>query len=129
MPGAFSSWHILRKRKREENKMDDKLILNVYDDNDNIVKTSEAKLIDLRFGTIRSLMELLKVDDINDTAELLKTVYGAWSQIIGILNRVFPDMTEEDWENIKLSELLPILVVILKSSFVQILSIPSDSKN
>lgn len=109
--------------------MDDKLILNVYDDNDNIVKTSEAKLIDLRFGTIRSLMELLKVDDIDDTAELLKTVYGAWSQIIGILNRVFPDMTEEDWENIKLSELLPILVVILKSSFVQILSIPSDSKN
>ena len=38
--------------------------LNIYDENDNIVKTSEARFIDLRFGTIRSLMELLKVEDI-----------------------------------------------------------------
>lgn len=107
----------------------DKLILNVYDEKDDIVKTSEAKLIDLRFGTIRSLMELLNVDDIDDTSQLLKTVYGAWAQITNILGRVFPDMTEEDWENVKLTELLPILMVILKSSFVQILSIPNDSKN
>lgn len=107
----------------------DKLILNVYDEKDNIVKTSEAKLIDLRFGTIRSLMELLNVDDIDDTSQLLKTVYGAWAQITNILGRVFPDMTEEDWENVKLTELLPILMTILKSSFVQILSIPNDSKN
>ena len=107
----------------------DKLILNVYDEKDNIVKTSEAKLIDLRFGTIRNLMELLNVDDIDDTSQLLKTVYGAWAQITNILSRVFPDLVEEDWENIKLSELLPILMVILKSAFVQILSIPNDSKN
>lgn len=107
----------------------DKLILNVYDEKDDIVKTSEAKLIDLRFGTIRSLMELLNVDDIDDTSQLLKTVYGAWAQITNILDRVFPDMTEEDWENVKLTELLPILMIILKSSFAQILSIPNDSKN
>lgn len=107
----------------------DKLILNVYDEKDDIVKTSEAKLIDLRFGTIRSLMELLNVDDIDDTSQLLKTVYGAWAQLTNILGRVFPDMMEEDWENVKLTELLPILMVILKSSFVQILSIPNDSKN
>lgn len=105
------------------------LKLNVYDEKDNVVKTSEAQIIDLRFGTIRSLMELLNVDDIDDTSQLLKTVYGAWGQIITIIGRVFPDMTEEDWENIKLSELLPILVTILKSSFAQILTIPNDSKN
>lgn len=105
------------------------LKLNVYDENDNIIKTSEAKMIDLRFGTIRSLMELLKVDDINDTTQLLRTVYSAWAQVIGILSKVFPDMEEEDWENIKLSELLPMLVAILKSSFAQILTIPTDEKN
>ena len=105
------------------------LKLNVYDENDNIIKTSEAKMIDLRFGTIRSLMELLKVDDINDTTQLLRTVYSAWAQVISILSKVFPDMKEEDWENIKLSELLPMLVAILKSSFAQILTIPTDEKN
>ena len=105
------------------------LKINVYDENDNVIKTSEAKVIDLRFGTIRSLMELLNVEDIDDTAELLRTVYKAWNQITAILGKVFPDMEDSDWDNIKLSELLPILVIILKSSFVQILTIPSDSKN
>lgn len=109
------------------------LTLNVYDEKDKIVKTSEAQVIDLRFGTIRSLMKLLNIDNVNDTGELLKTIYKVWDQLIDILSRVFPDMVEEDWENVKLTELVPILMVILKSSFVQILSIPndpgSDSKN
>lgn len=105
------------------------LKINVYDENDKVIKTSEAKVIDLRFGTVRSLMELLNVEDIDDTAELLRTVYKAWAQITAILGKVFPDMQDEDWDNIKLNELLPILVIILKSSFVQLLSIPNDSKN
>lgn len=105
------------------------LKINVYDENDNIIKTSEAKIVDLRFGTIRSLMELLNVEDIEDTAELLRTVYSAWSQITKILERVFPDVEGKDWDNIKLNELMPILVVILKSSFAQMLTIPKESKN
>ena len=105
----------------------DKLILNVYDDSDNITKTCEANVIDLRFGTIRSLMELLNVENVTDTSELLKSIYGAWGQITRILSGVFPEMEEVDWENVKLSELLPILVEILKSSFAQILTIPKDN--
>ena len=110
-------------------KEETKLTLNIYDENDNVKRTEEAKFVYLRFGTIRSLMQLLKVEDINDTAQLLKTVYSAWEQVTGILSRVFPNVTEEDWENVKLSELMPLLIVILKSSFVKILEIPTDSKN
>lgn len=102
------------------------ITINVYDENDNIVKTSEAQVIDLRFGTVRALMKLLKVDDINDTAELLKVVYGAWEQITGILSKVFPDIEEEDWEGVKLSELMPAIITILKSSFAHILTIPKE---
>lgn len=105
------------------------LKLNVYNDNDEVVKTAQAKVIDLRFGTVRSLMELLNVEDINDTSELLKKLYSAWNEVIKILSRVFPEMEEGDWDNIKLSELIPLLVIILKSSFVQMLAIPNDSKN
>lgn len=110
----------------EENK---KLTLNIYDEKDNVIRTEEARFIDLRFGTVRSLMELLNVENINDTAQLLKTVYSAWDQVTGILSKVFPDMTEDDWENVKLSELMPLLVGILKGSFVEILAIPTDQKN
>lgn len=107
----------------------DELKLNVYDDNDEIIKTVKAQIVELRFGTVRSLMELLKVDSIDDTGELLKTVYTAWDKITKILQKVFPDMDENDWENIKLTELIPVIILILKNSFMQILTIPTDSKN
>lgn len=103
------------------------LTLNVYDDENNIVKTSKAELVDLKFGAIRRLMKLLNIDDINDTAELLKTVYSAWDQLTKILDSCFPDMTEDDWDNVKVSELLPVLMIILKYSFTQMLNIPVDS--
>ena len=45
--------------------------LNVYDKENNIVKTCEAVDAELKFGAIRSIMKLLSIDDINDTAQLL----------------------------------------------------------
>lgn len=104
------------------------LKINVYDDENNVIKTSEAKLVDLKFGVIRKLMKLLNVDNIDNTVELLKTVYGAWEQIINILNNCFPDMTDDDWDNVKASELLPVFVMILKYSFTQMLTIPTDKE-
>ena len=106
------------------------LILNVYDDEDKVVKTSKAEIIDLKFGSIRRrLMKLLNIDDMNNTAELFKTVYSAWDQITRVLNSCFPDMTDDDWDNVKVSELMPVLISILKYSFTKILDIPTDSKN
>lgn len=102
--------------------------LNVYDDENKVVKTATAEVMELKFGSIRSLMKLLNVDNINDTAELLKTVYGAWEQITKILNGCFPDMTDEDWDNVKVSELIPVLMTILKYSFTQMLTIPADTE-
>ena len=47
----------------------------------------------------------------------------------GVLNRCFPDMEPEDWEHVKVKELLPVVLNILKASFTEILSIPKDPKN
>jgi hypothetical protein len=107
----------------------EKLVLNVYDNEDNIVKTSTAERIELKFGSIRKLMKLLNIDNIDDTSELLKVLYGAWEQITKVLTGCFPDMTDEDWDNVKVSELIPVLMGILKYSFTQMLTIPTDSKN
>lgn len=104
------------------------LKINVYDDEDNIIKTSEAKLIDLKFGVIRKLMKLLNVDNIDNSVELLKTIYSAWEQVTKILNGCFPDMTDDDWDNVKAAELLPVLVSVLKYSFTQMLTIPTDKE-
>lgn len=105
------------------------LKINIYDDEDNIVKTATAELVEIRFGAIRKLMKLLNVENIEDTSELLKTVYGAWEQLTKLLNGCFIDMTDEDWDNVKISELMPVILAILKYSFTQMLTIPTDSKN
>lgn len=108
---------------------DKKLTINVYDDEGNVIKTCEAVSVKLKFGAIRSLMELLNVENIENSTELLKTIYSAWEELITILNKCFPDMEYEDWDNVELNELIPVTVDILKYSFGEILNIPRDSKN
>ena len=110
--------------------MGDKLIkLNVYDENENILKTVEAHLIDIRFGTIKKLLKVLEIEQIDDTSELFKTLYSSWKAVTTILSRVFPQMEEDDWDGVKLSELLPVLLAIFRGSFAQLSNIPVDSKN
>ena len=104
-------------------------VINVYDNDNNVIKTSEAVDAQLKFGAIRSIMKLLNIDDINDTGALLKTIYSAWEQLTAVLTQCFPDMTESDWDNVKLEELIPVIVGILRASFGKILTIPNDSKN
>lgn len=107
----------------------EKLVVNVKDKDGKIVKTCEAKPIEIEFGTIRSIMELLNIEKIDDTWELMKTVYNVWDKLTGILSEAFPDMERDDWEHVKLNELIPVVYGILQYSFSEILTIPNDPKN
>lgn len=100
--------------------------LNVYDSTGAIVKTSEANIIDIEFGTIRSIMKLLKVENIDDFGELLGTVYEAWDQLVDVLGQIFPDMTYDDWNHVKIRELIPAVVEILRYSFAEIMKVPKE---
>ena len=106
--------------------MDINLKLKVYDEDDNVIKEVDAKAVDLRFGTIRRLMELLNVEDIQDTNQLIKTVYGAWGQITKILSKAFPELTDDDWDGVKFGDLLPVILGILKFSFAKVQEIPTE---
>lgn len=107
----------------------EKMTINVYDDNGNVLKTCEAVPTTFKFGTIRSLMELLNVENIEDTSGLLKTIYNAWEELTHILSKCFPEMQHDDWNNVELNELIPVTMDILKYSFGEILNIPRDEKN
>ena len=110
-------------------KASEKFTINVYDKDKNIIKTSTAVDCDLRFGSVRKIMALLDMDDINDTTALLKTIYGAWDQTTKVLSECFPDMEDSDWDNVYINELVPVIVGIAKSSIAKIFDVPSDSKN
>nr|DAG52724.1 MAG TPA: hypothetical protein [Caudoviricetes sp.] len=102
------------------------LRLNVYDEDENVVKTCIAHTVSLKFKTIRSLMKLLKIDDVEDTGTLLQIISDVWEQLTSILSKCFPDMEEDDWDNVNLNELVPVVLAMLKSSFSEILTIPKD---
>ena len=104
------------------------LEITVYDDDDNVVKKCKAQTVDIRFGQISAIMELVNIDEMDNSMELLKTVKKAWTQLTRILSKVFPDMEDEDWENVSVKELLPVVVIIIKDSIAEMLAIPK-SKN
>jgi hypothetical protein len=103
--------------------------IKIYDDNGAVTKEVTAQALDLRFGSIRRLMELLNIDKVGNTYDLLKTVYNVWDDLIDILGECFPDVEESEWENVKVNELLPAIVNILKAAFVEMMTIPTDKKN
>lgn len=105
------------------------LILNVYNDNDEVVKTCKAQFVELRFGAVRSIMKLLKVDQIETNLELMNAISDAWEQLTVILGKCFPEMEDSDWDNVKMSELIPVVVSILKSSFAKMMDIPKEKNS
>ena len=99
--------------------------LNVYEsDGVTVKKVCNCAAYDLMFGTVRRLMGLLKIDQVDDQVEILKTVYDAWDELTSVLTVVFPDMTAEDWDHVKIKELLPIMIGIAKYSVSEIMKIP-----
>lgn len=104
------------------------LKITVYDNNDNAVKECKAQTVDIRFGQISAIMELVDIEAMDNSMELLKTVRKAWKQLTRILSKIFPDMEDDDWENVSVKELLPVVVVIIKDSIAEMLAIPK-SKN
>lgn len=103
------------------------ITINVYEsDMKTVKKTLNASEFDLSFGTIRKLMKLLKIENAADSFELLKIIDEAWEEITEILDTVFIEATENDWNHVKVKELLPALVVIAKYSLTTALKIPTE---
>lgn len=103
------------------------LTLNVYDGKE-IIKTVKSTTYDLELGTVIKLMKLLKIEDTENELELLKIITGAFDEIIDVLSNVFPDMEEDDWNHVKLKEIVPVIINIAKFSVTETLKIPSKSK-
>jgi len=110
-----------------------RLFINVYEKDENgkkvIKKQCDAETIDLEFGTIQKLMELVNIENIESLPDMLKAIYGAWEEIKNVLGEAFPDMKLEDWEHVRIKELYPTIMSILKYSMMEIAGIPSDGKN
>jgi len=105
------------------------LKLKIYDENNEVKREVKAEFVDIKTGTIRRMMRLLKIDDVDNTAELFKLVSQVWDELVKVLDQIFPGVTEEEWDYVSLSDLMPIVINVLKASFTQMAKIPNNSKN
>lgn len=104
------------------------LKLKIYDDEGNEVREASAKMIRIRFGTIRDLFKLLKIEDATSTAELFAVIYEVWDEIIRLLSQIFPDVTDEEWTNVAVDELIPLVIQIVKGAFQHMGEVIPDSE-
>ena len=104
-----------------------KFELNIYDENDNVIKKVQARALSTRFGTIRRIAEIMQFESLENTCDYLKKAFGAWSVLTKTLEMLFPDMTDEDWDGVRTEELVPLLMKIEKFSVEKALLIPTDS--
>lgn len=58
--------------------------INVYDDNNKIIKTVKAKEFDLRMGTVRKISEIISFDNLNGTKDVIEKLYIAQKELTAI---------------------------------------------
>lgn len=104
--------------------------LNIYKiDGKTVARTVKASRFDLTFGTVDRLMSLLKLEKSNTNSELLKTIFSAWSELKEVLSEVFPDVSDDEWQRVKIKELMPLVIEIAEFALYEAMGIPSESKN
>lgn len=104
--------------------------LKVYE-NDfvTVKKECTAKMVKVPFGLIRKLMSLFDVEKLEDTTQILNVVMTSWEDVVTLLDRVFPDMEENDWDYVDTKELVAAIFKLLKFAFAEMVNIPTDPKN
>lgn len=88
--------------------------LNIYkaENKKEVEKTYTAESYDLMFGTVEEFMRVIDLDKIVDNAEVAKMVVKGFSQIKPLLHDVFPEITDEELQRTKVSDLVQTILQI-----------------
>ena len=106
------------------------LLLNIYDtETKKIAKQYTAETVDIMFGTIEDLIEIIDVDKLNDNMEWAKVIALAMKKLKPLLKEVFTGVTDEELKNTKVKELIPLFINILSYMMSEINGLGSGSKN
>ena len=104
--------------------------LTIYnEDMETVKKECTANMVKVPFGLVRKLMNLFNVENLQDTTQILDIIMTSWEDVIKLLGRIFPDVTEEEWDYVDTSELMRVILSLVKYVFAEMVKIPTDPKN
>ena len=82
--------------------------LDIYSptDKSKVEKTYTAEGYELMMGTVEDFINIIDVDKLDNNAEVAKMVLKGYAQLKPLIQDVFPEMTSEDWRNVKVNSLV-----------------------
>lgn len=110
------------------------LLLNIYDPETKVIaKQYKAETVDIMFGTIEDLIEIIDVDKLASGQdmdnELTKLIILSIKKVKPLLKEVFTGLTDEELKNTKIKELIPLFIDIVKYMFAELQGLGGSSKN
>lgn len=93
------------------------IILNIYnaENKQEIEKQYSVNSVDLLFGTVEDLLNVIDLDKVNDDKEVAIMIVKAWGQLKPFLKDVFPGLTDEEIKRIKINDIIPVFSDIFKA--------------
>lgn len=90
------------------------ITLKIYEKEDKhkVEKTYTAQGYDLMLGTVEEFMRIIDIDKLGNNVEVAKMVVKGYGQIKPLLRDVFPEVTDEELNRTKVSELIQTIIQI-----------------
>ena len=74
-----------------------------------VAKTISINGYDLMIGTVDDFMDIIDLDKIDDEKEVIKMVLKSYKQIKPLIMDIFPELTEEDYRNVSVADLVAVI--------------------
>ena len=103
------------------------LRLNIYNGK-TIEKTYVADEIDIMFGTVEDLLDVIDFDNLNDEKEVVKVVIKTLNNLKPFLKQIFDGLTDDEIKRTKVKELVPLFVDIVKYTMDELKALMSKNQ-
>lgn len=103
--------------------------LNIYQGK-NVIKTYETDDFDLTYGVIEDVIEIIDGKDLENKNDLVNIAIDSFHLLRPLLKQVFDGLTDDELRTVKVSELIVVIVELIKASVVNLKMITgNDVKN
>lgn len=103
------------------------LKLNIYNGK-TIEKTYVAEELDIMYGTVEDLLNVIDFDNLNDEKEVVKVVISTLNNLKPFLKQIFDGLTDDEIRHTKVKELVPLFVDIVKYSIEELKGLMSKNQ-
>lgn len=106
------------------------ITLKIYskEDKNKVEKTHQAEGYDLMLGTVEDFMNIIDIDKLQDRNEVTKMVMKGYQQLKPLIKDIFPDLTDEEYRRIKISDLI-VTIIQVGTAVIENLKIIRPEKN